>query len=96
MHIGVMRTQVGVFRNVMLRKHKHFSPVAFIMMRFLFFECFQMFFTSSKHSIQLVEQLFFGAARSKFLYVPGELTFELGDLKIKVTSIAWFKIHPGG
>ena len=71
-------------------------PVAFIMMRFLLFECFQMFFTSSKHSIQLVEQLFFGAARSKFLYVPGELTFELGDLKIKVTSIAWFKIHPGG
>ena len=45
----------------------------------------------------ICQQLFlFGAARSKFLYVPGELSFELGDLKIKVTSIAWFKIHPGG
>ena len=51
----------------------------------------------SEAQYSIGQQLFlFGAARSKFLYVPGELSFELGDLKIKVTSIAWFKIHPGG
>ena len=51
----------------------------------------------SEAQYSIGQQLFlFGAARSKFLYVPGELSFELGDLKIKVSSIALFKIHPGG